>query len=100
MVEISSGKPYLDLTLSPSEWIRIFDHRTDSEEYVWHRDKQDREVTVLFGDGWEFQYDNEMPIAINRHDALFIGQMTYHRLIRGSTPLILLIKERTNVQQH
>jgi hypothetical protein len=100
MVEISSGKPYEDLTITENEWIRIFDPKADSEEYVWHRDRNDREVTILFGDGWGFQYDNEMPIAINRHDELFIGQMTYHRLIRGTTPLILLIKERTNVQQH
>ena len=37
---------------------RTFDPERDDAEYVWHRDKEDREVEVLEGEGWQFQYEN------------------------------------------
>ena len=86
-------KPYIDEYLNENEWIRKFDHDVESEELVWHRDVNDREIIVLEGSGWAFQRDNEMPFIINTNSKFKINAMTYHRLIRGNTSLIIKIKE-------
>ncbi len=87
-------KPYTDTYISDTEWIREFDpFITESEEYVWHRDYNDRTVTVLEGSGWQFQVDNELPVLINKGDEIFIPKLVYHRLIPGTTNLKIKIIE-------
>jgi hypothetical protein len=87
-------KPYLDEKLSEHCWIRTFDPTvSDNEEYVWHRDHNDREVEVLEGSDWKFQFDNELPFVINIGDKLTIPKMVYHRLIPGQTKLRIKINE-------
>lgn len=90
-------KPYIDEYLNENEWIRKFDHRVDSDELVWHRDKCDREIEVLHGEGWKFQRDNEIPFIINTNSKFKINALVYHRLIKGDTPLIIKIKETESV---
>jgi hypothetical protein len=93
-VEAMDNKPYKDERLTNSSWIRTFDPSVvSSDEYVWHRDEKDRVVTVLEGDGWQFQFDDEIPIRINRNDEIKIPKQVYHRIIVGSTPLKLKIEE-------
>jgi quercetin dioxygenase-like cupin family protein len=88
------SRPYRDEKISENVWIRTFDHTvTHSDEYVWHRDKRDRNVTVLEGEDWQFQFDNEIPIRINKNDAIHVPRQVYHRIIVGSTPLKLRIEE-------
>ena len=72
---------------------RVFKENTDTHELVWHRDKQDREVTVLESDGWMFQMDNELPIVLNEGDVIQIPKNTYHRIMRGNGNLKITIKE-------
>jgi quercetin dioxygenase-like cupin family protein len=62
-------------------------------ELVWHRDEEDRKVTVLSGEGWKFQYDNEIPFQLKKGDVFNIESMRYHRIIKGTTELVLLIHE-------
>jgi len=38
--------------------IRTFDVTKPSEDYVWHRDKEDRIIEVLSGEGWQLQFQN------------------------------------------
>lgn len=93
-MEEMSGKPYKDERLTDNSWIRTFDQTiTNSEEYVWHRDEKDRVVTVLEGEGWQFQFDNEIPIRINSGDVIQVPKQVYHRIIVGNTPLKLKIEE-------
>lgn len=88
--------PYFDNVISENEWIRTFDPSDKSEEdYVWHRDKQDREIEILSGVGWRFQFDNELPILINSKDKFNVPKMVYHRIIPGNTPLVIRIREIT-----
>ena len=82
MVETSSGKPYRDVGI-----IRIFSSNVLSEELVWHRDKEDREVEVLEGEGWQFQYENCLPYLLEEGMIFDIPKGEYHRLIRGISPL-------------
>lgn len=89
------NKPYIDEKLDDDTWIRTFNpSTTESEEYVWHRDKHDRHVTVLEGNDWQFQFDNELPKVINIYDELIIPKMVYHRIIPGTTQLRIRIREQ------
>lgn len=86
---------YKDARLTDNTWIRTFDPATTvSSEYVWHRDKKDRIVTVLEGEGWQFQFDEQIPEMINSGDRLVIDKGVYHRLIIGKTRLKLKIEEK------
>lgn len=88
-------KPYIDEKISDDEWIRTFNPSiTESEEYVWHRDSEDRMVTVLEGDGWKFQFDNELPFVINKGDEIHIPKMVYHRIIPNNNRLRIRINEK------
>jgi hypothetical protein len=72
---------------------RVFSKDVLSEELVWHRDKKDRTVTILEGDGWQFQRDNELPFHLNVGDEITIEALEYHRIIKGKTDLKIEIKE-------
>jgi mannose-6-phosphate isomerase-like protein (cupin superfamily) len=98
LITDNEAKPYIDERISESVWIRTFDpFVTESEEYVWHRDENDRIVTVLEGEGWQFQFDNDIPKIINRNETIIVPKMVYHRLLVGKTPLKLRIEEVVDV---
>tara|TARA_Y100000389_G_scaffold54036_1_gene49877 strand:- start:10638 stop:10919 length:282 start_codon:yes stop_codon:yes gene_type:complete len=91
-------EPYYDITVKDNEWIRMFSEEVDNDEMVWHRDKKDREIRVMYSKGdWKFQRDNEIPFIINTSSKFNIDAMVYHRLIKGSGPLVLRIKETEGV---
>ena len=74
--------------------VRTFDSSVSSSELVWHRDREDRIVKVLEGKDWYFQFDDQLPFELKYGDQFFIEKMTYHRLIKGSTNLKVLIEKR------
>ena len=83
-------RPYLQL--ETSEYIyRKFTQDISEEELVWHRDENDREVQILESTDWMFQFDNEIPQPLK--NKLFIPKDTYHRLIKGTGTLNILIQE-------
>ena len=87
--------PYIDDVIDCTCKIRTFDpSKSESHEYVWHRDERDREVTILEGSGWKIQFDNELPQNINTNDTFFIPKMVYHRIIPGKTMLRIKIDEK------
>jgi hypothetical protein len=67
---------------------RVFSKDVLSEELVWHRDKKDRTVTILEGDGWQ------LPFHLNVGDEIAIEAFEYHRIIKGKTDLKIEIKEK------
>ena len=88
------SKPYTDEVKGRFK-TRTFDNQTHSDEFVWHRDKADRIVTVLeSGDGWFFQMDNNIPYELEEGDVLNIPKMEYHRIWKaGNSNLVLEIEE-------
>jgi len=87
-------KPFMDTNLSSHGWDRVFDISTSTpDEYVWHRDVNDRMIKVLDGSGWKFQFDNELPFDINKYDEFFVPKMVFHRIIPGKTSLRIRIYE-------
>ena len=86
-------KPYQDYYDNGST-IRTFDSSVPNEELVWHRDKKDREITVLNGEDWKIQFENNIPEKLMKGKLYKIKAMEYHRLIKGNKGLTLRIWER------
>lgn len=94
MADHSFGKPYIDYELLNGDKLRAFSEETSSNDYVWHRDREDRIIYVEdCGDLWFFQEDNKEPFEIKKGDTIKIEKMVYHRLIKGDGKLVIRIKE-------
>ena len=72
--------------------IRTFSKDVDEMELIWHTDKEDRNIEVLEGEGWQFQRDNELPLVLKEGDRIFIPRHQVHRVIKGETDLKIKIK--------
>ena len=92
-MEASFGKPYTQVE-EEGYVVRQFKETVLDEELVWHRDKQDRIIEVLDGEGWKFQYDNQLPFDLKKGDVFAVEAYEYHRLIKGETDLVLKISEK------
>ncbi len=75
-------------------FLREFEEDVNDSELIWHRDKSDREVTVLSGYNWKLQMDDELPEELKHGRVYHINKMVYHRLIKGSGKLLLKIREK------
>jgi len=83
--------PFQETKLSDNTFIREFKQDTDSGEFMWHRDREDRIIESIGKTDWLIQIDNELPKEINKE--VFIPMGVYHRLIKGTNDLkIKLIK--------
>ena len=80
--------PYID-----NEDIRTFSESVDEMELIWHRDKEDRKVTIIEGTDWKLQMDNELPVSLEVGKTYLIPKMFYHRVLKGTTDLKIRIEE-------
>jgi len=71
--------------------IRTFYIESDDSEFVWHRDKEDRIVEVLEGQGWQFQYEEALPFLLEQGLKVKIPKGEYHRIIKGYDTLKIKI---------
>jgi quercetin dioxygenase-like cupin family protein len=88
-----SKRPFIEKRISENVIMRTFDHTLSADEYVWHRDRNDRVVTVLEGRDWYLQHDNQLPQKLEEGRAYRIPRGTWHRIIKGSTHLNVMITE-------
>ena len=72
--------------------IRVFSENTESDELKWHRDRENRLVTVLEGQGWEIQMDNELPKSLTKGQKYIIPEGVYHSIIKGQGNLKVSIE--------
>lgn len=94
-------KPYEDhqcYGMRHNSWYRIIKRNAPtksllSSDLVWHRDQADRHVRVVHGNGWKFQFDENLPILLSEGDEITIKKGVYHRLIMGDDDLVLKIEE-------
>jgi hypothetical protein len=83
--------PFQETKLDNNVFIREFSNNTDSGDFMWHRDREDRIIESIGETDWLIQIDNELPKEIN--EKVFIPMGVYHRLIKGTNDLkIKLIK--------
>lgn len=73
--------------------VRYFDIEVDDDQLYWHKDEFDRLILVVVGEDWQLQLDNQLPVPLMEDMVYPIPKETFHRLIKGSTNLILKIKE-------
>ena len=79
-------KPYKD-----SSNIREFSKDVDPMELIWHMDDEDRNIEILEGKDWKFQFDNELPLSLVKGDHIFIKRHRIHRIHKGTTDLKIKI---------
>ena len=79
-------QPYKD-----SSNIRVFSKDVKPLELVWHKDDEDRNIEILEGKDWKFQFDNELPLALTKGDRIFITKHRVHRVHKGVTDLKIKI---------
>ena len=86
-------RPYTNIKTSKNTIIREFNESIDPTELLWHRDLKSRKVTVLEGQGWYFQMDNELPFELKKGISIVIPELSWHRVIKGNTTLTIKIEE-------
>jgi hypothetical protein len=83
--------PFEEEKIGENIYIREFSQDTDSSDFLWHRDREDRIIESLEETDWLFQMDDELPKKIEGQ--IFIPKEVFHRIIKGSGDLkIKLIK--------
>ena len=85
--------PYTNLT-EGKEIIREFSADVDPMSLIWHQDQEDRTIEVIEGNGWEFQFDEELPFELTESLVFDIPLGYLHRVIKGYDKLkIKIIKK-------
>ncbi len=84
--------PYSDRKLT-NGFERVFSSELEPGELCWHRDREHRTVTVIESAGWSLQMDNSMPYVLKPGDVVGIPRNTFHRLLKGTGDLKVLIVE-------
>lgn len=88
------GLPFSVILREEKEQVRHFRATSNSGELDWHRDREDRIVSLVSGTGWLIQLDNELPVPIEFSQEHLIPSGTWHRIIRTkqATDIVLRIK--------
>ena len=68
---------------------RLFSASTKPETLKWHMDNEDRIITVLGETNWQFQFEDQLPVPLDR--PIFIKRHQWHRLIKGTGHLTVKI---------
>ena len=84
-------RPYQDLQIAEKSKIRVFESNVDSGELHWHRDRENRLIEVLEGNGWMLQLDDELPVEMKVGNQYLIPEGVYHRTIKGNGDLKIKI---------
>ena len=79
--------PFEEEQISDNIFIRTFSVDIDEIDLIWHTDKENRFIKVLEGNGWQFQYDEELPFEMTDGLGFPIMKGQIHRVIKGLGPL-------------
>ena len=86
--------PFEEEKIDQFNFIRTFSADVDEMDLIWHADKENRIITVLEGNGWKFQFDEELPIKMRKGKTISILKGRLHRVIKGNGIL------KINLQKH
>jgi len=84
-------KPYTDHPIDKGKWIRVFEPLINPNDLHWHKDETDRVICILNDTDWSFQFDNEVPFKLQRGMEFAIQKGVWHRVIKGTTKLSIMI---------
>ena len=79
--------PFEEEQINENTFIRTFSADVDEMELIWHEDRENRIIKVLEGNGWKFQFDEELPICMTNGKSISIEKGKLHRVIKGNGPL-------------
>ena len=79
--------PFVETKLNKYTFIREFSNDVDEMDLVWHEDPENRRIEVIEGNGWKFQFDEELPIEMAEGKSISILKGVVHRVIKGNGPL-------------
>ena len=88
-------KPFEDFenSIYKNVFTRVFKENIKDKQLIWHKDRKDRVVKVIYGTGWKLQYDNKLPTELEIGHNYYIKKEQFHRLHKGNSELKLEIKE-------
>jgi len=84
-----TGKPYTDIKEADGTISRLFSASIRPEKLKWHMDDEDRVITALGETNWQFQFEDQLPVPLDK--PIFIKRHQWHRLIKGDGPLMISI---------
>ena len=87
--------PFEEEQINKFTFIRTFSADVDEMDLIWHADKENRIVTVLEGNGWKFQFDEELPICMTNGKSISIEKGKLHRVIKGNGPLKINLQKNS-----
>ena len=87
--------PFEEEKIDQYNFIRTFSADVDEMDLIWHADKENRIITVLEGNGWKFQFDEELPIKMRKGKSISILKGRIHRVIKGNGPLVIKLQKNS-----
>ena len=93
------SKPYSEEINEAGTIKRTFSKNINSGELEWHRDKEDRIVRAINENDWMIQFDNGLPKQILVNEEIRIPKESYHRIIKGTTDLVVEINESSIITE-
>jgi hypothetical protein len=87
--------PFEEEQISDNIFVRTFSADVDEMDLIWHTDKENRFIKVLEGNGWQFQYDEELPFEMTEGLGFPIMKGQIHRVIKGIGPLKIELHKNT-----
>ena len=87
--------PFEEEQIDQYNFIRTFPADVDEMDLIWHADKENRIITVLEGNGWKFQFDEELPIEMTKGKSISILKGVIHRVIKGNGPLVIKLQKNS-----
>lgn len=74
-------------------YVREFSCSLTQDQLKWHQDEEDRIIELISGDNWYLQLDDSLPQKIIEGKKYFIPKLSWHRLIKGSSNLIIKLEK-------
>ena len=87
-------EPYIEHIIDENVVMRTFKESTDSEDFKWHRDQEDRLVETINENDWQIQLEDTLPINLKPGETIKIPKGVWHRMIKGSNIAIYKIKKQ------
>jgi len=87
--------PFEEEQISDNIFVRTFSADIDEMDLIWHTDKENRFIKVLEGNGWQFQYDEELPFEMTDGLGFPVMKGQIHRVIKGVGPLKIELHKNT-----
>ena len=88
--------PFSEKKVGGKLFLREFKEDVNSQELIWHQDKEDRRIKVVESNGWKLQMDNELPVLLEEGTIYNIPAYEFHRVIKGKGILKVLVEKNEN----